>query len=88
MDKTLADNISASQPDDHALIRSAAERAYGLLWMYLGTDKLAHEARRHLLSQIGSEGQSRGIAYAKAKHGEPDLSKLMASTDHIEEADQ
>lgn len=85
MDKTLADNIMGSQLDDHALIRSAAERAYGLLWMYLGEDNLAHEARGHLLAQIGSDGQKRGIAYAKAKHGEPDLSKLMAATDHIEE---
>ena len=81
MDKQLADNIMASQPDDHALIRSAAERAYGLLWMYLGADVLAHGARGHLLTQIGSEGQKRGIAYAKAKHGEPDISKLMAATD-------
>ena len=85
MDKQLADTIMAGQPDDHALLRSAAERAYGLLWMYLGSDKLAHEARGHLLTQIGSEGQKRGIAYAKSKHGEPDLAKLMASTDHIEE---
>lgn len=81
MDGTLARNIMTSQPDDHALIRAAAERAYGLLWMYLGTDKLPHEARRYLLEQIGSEGQERGIAYAKAKYGEPDLSKLMAATD-------
>ena len=38
MDHTTANNIMASQPDDHDLLRSAAERAYGLLWMYLGTD--------------------------------------------------
>lgn len=81
MDFQLAKNIAASQPDDHALIRAAAERAYGLLWMYLGTDKLPHEARCHLLAQIGQEGQERGIAYAKAKHGEPDLSKLTAALD-------
>lgn len=87
MDKSLANNIMAGQPDDHALIRSAAERAYGLLWMYLGTDTLAHEARSHLLTQIGRDGQERGIAYAKAKYGEPQLSKLLAATDHIEERD-
>lgn len=77
MDKQLADNINASQPDDHALLRSVAERAYGLLWMYLGQDKLAHEARSLLLTQIGQEGQERGIAYAKAKYGEPDIMSAL-----------
>lgn len=80
MDGQLANNIMASQPDDHALIRAAAERAYGLLWMYVGVDALPHEARRYLLEQLGSEGQERGIAYAKSKYGEPDLSKLLAAT--------
>lgn len=70
----IASNIMSGQPDDHASLRAAAERAYGLLWMYLGTDKLPHEARRYLVEQIGSEGQRRGIAYAIAKHGEPDIS--------------
>lgn len=80
MDKQLADNIMAGQPDDHALLRTVAEQAYGLLWMYLGQNKLPHEARGLLLTQIGHEGQKRGIAYAKAKHGEPDIESVLHQT--------
>jgi hypothetical protein len=66
---------------DHELIRDAAEKAYGLLWMYLGHAKLPHEARGQLLAQIGKAGQERGIAYAIAKYGEPDIAALIAATD-------
>lgn len=84
MDHTLANNINASQPEGDALLRAAAEHAYGLLWMYLGGGKLVHEARGLLLTQLSREGQKRGIAYAKAKYGEPDIAKLMAPTDRGE----
>lgn len=44
---------------------SKIEKAYGLLWRYMGSVKEVHEARNILLSMIDRDGQRRGVQYAK-----------------------
>ena len=44
---------------------SKIEKAYGLLWRYMGSVKEVHEARKILLSMIDRDGQRRGVQYAK-----------------------
>lgn len=62
-------------------MQDAIERAYGCLWQYLGDDKMAHEARRHLFEVMDRSAQKRGIEFARARYGQPSEAQLMAATD-------
>lgn len=44
---------------------SEIEKAYGLLWRYMGPNGTVHTARRILLSLIDKDGQRRGVQFAK-----------------------
>ncbi len=59
--------------------REAVEKAYGLLWRYLGRNRLVHEARGRLLPIIGQEGQERGIAYVTEKYGPVTDNEMLTS---------
>jgi hypothetical protein len=57
-----ATNTKRFMVNDDGLTRLA----YGLLWLYSGTDTRIYEARRLLLEAIGPDKQKRAIQEAKA----------------------
>lgn len=62
----------------------SAAQAYGLLWRYLGTDKLPHRARGILLPLIGQKGQEAGIAFVNEQYGPvTDDEILMAAEEGV-----